>query len=251
MENSDRSAIDREAAAQRRARDLDDLQNEMAGAETGRAVRFLPGEARGPEASEKRRAEQRAEMLTRLQLLMQNPEYAALYNGTGEALRDAQNELDRLRKDAQRLADKTKDAIARIDANAARDSAGRHVFRGENGEARYADRSLVPEAEAAGIIWRGDEPTLAEREAEVERLARMEGILADIDAGQAEIGDMEDRRLDEENPPSAEELRAMQERSKEIGVGIGERLEGLSQETPRAMVTPSSSLAGVSVPTLS
>ena len=68
------------------AQDFDDLQNEIAGREVGRAGRFLPDAVKNGVGSAKE-AEKRADALTRLQLALQsNPAYAALNNETGEAL---------------------------------------------------------------------------------------------------------------------------------------------------------------------
>lgn len=237
-------------AADRRARDFDDLQNELAGNETGRVARFLPPEAAGGNAAEKRRTE-RAEAHTRLQLLlMSNPEYASLYKETGNRLRETQNELDRMRERAQKLLEDEREAIDRIDARAARDTEGRPMFRDQNGAVRYADGAPVPDDKADAIVWRGDEPGFEERSGHAERYERIGNLITDIDTGQAEIGEIQERLDDSEDPASADDLRAMQERANDVGAGIEERLEGMSQETPQAIVTPSASLAGVSVPKL-
>lgn len=217
--------------AELRQRDFDDLQNEVAGRETGRAARFLPEGARGHDAAEKRRAEQ-AETLTRLQLMMRDPAYAVLHQDMTRRLREAQNSLDEMRERAQQLLNEENEAIVRLDARAAKDSSGRAVFKDEYGEARYTDGMMVSEDEAAGIVWRGDEPTLAEREAKAERLAHIEAILADIDAGQVEIGGMQDRLEDEDNPPSIDELNAMGEHADELLAGLGTDLQALSAPSP-------------------
>lgn len=216
-----------EIAFAKREKDFGDLQNEVAGREVGRIARFLPEDVRNPEQSEKRKAE-RAEMLTRLQLMMRDPAYAALYRDTTDGLRKAQSDLDRMREQAQRILDEENEALARIDVRAARDSEGRAVFKDQGGETRYADGELVAEEEAAGIVWRGDEPTLEDREFHAERLARIEGIIADIDAGQAEIGDMQDDLLNDDDPKSADDLTAMGGRADELLAGLGADLQALS-----------------------
>lgn len=209
--------------AEIRQRDFDDLQREVAGVEVGRITRFLPEGARGQDAVEKRKAE-RAEMLTRLQQMMRDPEYAALYNDTTNRLREAQNALDGMREQAQRLLDEQNEAIARIDARAARDADGRAVFKDRNGGVRYADGELVSEEAAAAIVWRGDEPGFEEREAHAQHYARIEGVLFDIDAGQAEIGEMQERLEDEKNPVSTPEMKDFQDRAREIEHGNQSRL---------------------------
>ena len=58
----------------RHARDFDDLQNEMSGRDVGKAVRFLQSGPNGAGSSGKSKQE-RAEALTRLQLLLNDPAY--------------------------------------------------------------------------------------------------------------------------------------------------------------------------------
>jgi hypothetical protein len=234
------------SAAERRARDFDDLQNEMAGNVTGRVSRFLPPEAAGASAADKRRTE-RAEALTRLQLMvMANPEYAALYRDTMNGLRETQNDLDRLRERALRLLGEEDDAIAAIDARAARDSKGQPVFRDRNGEVRYADGERVPDEESDTILWRGDEPGFEERCDHAERRERIAEVVADIDAGQAEIGEMQERLEDSDNPPSAEELQGIDRRRQEIAESLELRMsEAVSKPVDPATPTVASARPGL------
>lgn len=251
MENL-KDAFEQEVSALRRVRDFEDLQNEIAGRETGRAVRFLTGEARGTEVSEKRRAE-RAEMLTRLQMMMQDPAYAALHADAVRTLRQTTSDLDRMRDEARRLWEDDTRAIARIDARAAKDSEGRAVFRDKSGDVRYADRALVSEDEAAGIVWRGDEPRLEEREFHAERRARVEGIMAEIDAGQAEIGGMQDRLDNDDDPASADEIKGMTDYAGKLVPSIQSRLDAeQSMGMPAVDAEPETPMAtvGIAIPTL-
>lgn len=205
-----------ERAAGLRQQDFDDLQREVAGVDVGRIARFLPDDLRNPEAAEKRKAEHQQQMLTRLQMMMRDPEYAALHKETTNKLREAQNSLDDMRQQAQRILDQENEAIARLEARAARDSQGRAVFKDQDGETRYADGALVAEDESAGIVWRGDEPSFEERFAHGERQERASGILADIDAGQAEIGDMQERLDNNGDPASKGDMDTFQSRAEEI-----------------------------------
>lgn len=221
-----------ERAAGVRQQDFDDLQREVAGLEVGRIARFLPDDVRNPEQSEKAKAERQAEMLTRLQMMMRDPAYAALHRDTTRRLREAQNSLDEMRERAQQILDDEDEAIARLDARAAKDSDGQAVFRDQGGDVRYADGAQVPAAEAAAIVWRGDEPGFEERYARGERRAQAESILADIDAGQAEIGDMQEQQENDHDPASADDLTAMGERADELLAGLGADLDALSRPSP-------------------
>lgn len=202
------------------------------GLRSGGLPRFLPDDVRNSERSEKAKAERQAEMLTRLQMMMRDPAYAALHEDTTRRLREAQNNLDKMREQAQQILDEENDAIARMEARAARDSDGRAVFRDQGGDVRYADGAQVPAAEAAAIVWRGDEPGFEERYARGERRAQAESILTDINAGQAEIGDMQEQQENDHDPASADDLTAMGERADELLAELGADLEALSAPSP-------------------
>lgn len=229
MEIYDDMDIERpDRIATRQQQDFDDLQREVAGLDVGRVGRFLPEDMRNPEQSEKGKAARQAEMVTRLQMMMRDPAYAALHNDTTKRLREAQNDLDRMREQAQQILNEEDGAIARLEARAARDSEGRSVFKDQGGDVRYADGASVPADEAAGIVWRGDEPGFEERHARGERRAEAEKILADIDAEQAEIGDMQERLESDNDPASADDLIAMGERADDLLAGLDAELEALS-----------------------
>lgn len=99
MKNYDDKDSERaERVAARHQQDFDDQQREVAGLDVGRIGRFLPDDLRNPDAAEKRKAEQTQQILTRLQMMMRDPEYAALHKETTNKLREAQNSLDEMRE---------------------------------------------------------------------------------------------------------------------------------------------------------
>lgn len=239
-----------ERAAGLRQQDFDDLQREVAGLEVGRIGRFLPDDVRNPEQSEKRKAEQQAEMLTRLQMMMRDPEYAALHEKAVKTLRQVSTELDQINEDARRLWEADTRAIAQIDERAARDSQGRAVFKDKGGETRYADGALVAEDEAAGIVWRGDEPSLEERQFYAERRARVEGIMADSDGAQAEIGDMQERLDDDDNPLSADEIKDLTEQAEGFAPALRSRLDSEKGRSFTPFEASQPSVSRVEIPKL-
>lgn len=83
-----------EERAAKRAQELDDLHNEMAGRDVGRINRFF-GEAAAPRSERGKQKAEREAQLTNLQVLLMNePEYAQLFRETETKLRQAQNRLD-------------------------------------------------------------------------------------------------------------------------------------------------------------
>ncbi len=183
---------------------------------------------------EKERATQHA--LATLEFLLQNdPAYAALHQETGQALLGAQTRLDELAHVAQEALEAAQADLDAALQGAAQLPDGRHVFRNQNGDVFFLNGSRVADEDAASVLWRGNEPTFEEVTALNERVIRLGDILTDIQIGQVDIGDMQERLEDENDPPSADELRGMQERADSIVSGLEERLDA---ENTRSFARP-------------
>lgn len=202
-----------ERAAGLRQQDFDDLQREVAGLEVGRLARFLPDNVRNPEQSEKRKAEQQAEMLTRLQMMMRDPVYAALYSDTMNKLGEAERATEiALAKalERQRLAD---EALADIQERALQLEDGRRVYRDEDGTFRTEDGLSVSDMDAIAEQWRPGMPGYRDfvesRDAAQAEAATVDEIMTyQVDV----LGDIRHRLSDQASPVSKGEFNAMQER---------------------------------------
>ena len=160
--------------AAKRAQDLDDLHNEMAGRDGGRINRFF-GEASAPRSEREKQKAEREAQFTNLQLLLLNdPEYAQLFRETETKLRQAQNRLDV--------------ALETIQAERAR-----------------IEEALLRENLSA-----------EQRQDEEEKLKALIELEEDIRAGQAEIGDMQERMEDKDSPVIKTGLDDFQTRTDEI-----------------------------------
>lgn len=217
----------------RHAQDFNDLQNEMAGNDVGRISRFFSGEDRGLKGAEKRRAKWE-QTLSNLQIMMSDPEYAKLYRETENKLRESQSNLDTA---LDRVLDLKTDAEATLIEtldNAARLPDGRRVFRDQNGQILLENSHLIDDDLAATIIWDGSEPSFEEMQAQKDQLQRLTDLEADIHAGQAEIGEMQDRMANEDNPPSAEDMQIFQDQAADMVSGIEAELQGiLDMDAPK------------------
>lgn len=142
----------------RHARDFDDLQNEMAGNDVGRISRFLTGDEHGPRGAEKRRAKREA-VLSNLQIMMSDPEYAKFYRETEGVLRESQTKLDEAIEQVQQAKSVAVTELENILNQAARlPNDGPRVFKDRNGQVRFEDGSLVEDELAATVEWTGAEP---------------------------------------------------------------------------------------------
>lgn len=180
----------------------------MAGRDVGRISRFLSENGGSTRASEKKRVE-RAEALTRLQLLLlSDPAYAALYRETEKTLRDAQTRLDEML-----------DAVARATEEAQ-----------ERLNGKLSDTAR------------------AEEEARLEALTELE---SDIRTGQADIGDMQLRMQDEDEPVTSDELEGYMDRADKLVSDIKERVNKIAP-SEEASFEPDSRqpVAGLTIPEL-
>ncbi|MFW8594714.1 hypothetical protein [Cribrihabitans neustonicus] len=229
---------------------MDDFNNEMAGRDVGRMGRFLPSGDRDPKKVAKQR-EERAAMLTNLQLLMQNdPEYAALYRETEEKLRDAQTRLDGALEKVHQLKAEADEAMLDIMTRAARLPDGAAVFQDQDGNIRYEDGTAVDADLAESIVWRGDEPTYDDMRAAAERVHGLSELENDIHTGQAEIGDMQERMADQDEPIAKDGMTGFQNRAEEIGANVDARLAAYTNTAPAVAAAPTAAPEIIEVPKL-
>ena len=230
-----------ERAAGLRQQDFDDLQREVAGLEVGRIARFLPDDVRNPKRSEKAKAERQAEMLTRLQMMMRDPEYAALYNDTMDKLGEAERATEiALAKalERQRLAD---EALADIQARALQLEDGRRVYRDEDGTFRTEDGLSVSDTDMDAIAeqWRPGMPGYRDF---VESHAATQAEAATIDeimTYQVDVlGAARDRLTDHHNPADADEMTDIRDGfAKDMPAAVLIEMPSTVQSSPAATVS--------------
>lgn len=197
--------------------DVDDFQNEMNDVDTGRLKRFLTEDQREERGSHRGRAKASAAAATRLQtMLASNPAYARQYSSTFENLRGAENATDRAIAKAIARLEKAQHQLQETLGCAAMLPDGTRVFRDGAGKVWTEKGHEVSGDRAASIHWCGDEPAyeqfLRERESVedgVTTLEALQGYRVDT------LGRIRDRMMDEDNPPTSDELerfkREMQE----------------------------------------
>lgn len=194
-----------DTSKERRQRDHDDLQNEIAGRETGRARRFLPEDARTAEGARKRRERLAAE--TQLALMLQDPVYRERYEAVSATLFTAIQTTDAV---LARLEEQILAAEIELDAiheRAARLPDGTRVYRDAQGVVRREDGSTVDDTLVATIIWTGHEPSFEAFTGARDQLAGLEADRDEVTDYQNDVlGPAHDRITDEHNPPSLSEL---------------------------------------------
>lgn len=187
-----------------RRQDFDDLQNEIAGRDTGRQSRFLSNEARSGQG----RKEQEARAFqTQLDLLLQDPIYRAKYDHVTGALRDAERATEAALARLDKLIEQSQIALTDMEDRAARLPDGTRVFRDTDGAVRRQDGTIVDDDLAATILWNGNEPSYEDWRDHSQSLAALQNQRRETELYQNEaLGPARDRMTDADSPPNLNEL---------------------------------------------
>lgn len=198
------------AAEKRSAQDFDDHQAAIAGRSTGRILPRLGQNTPDAQSRRDRKHGDAIETLSNLQLMMQDPEYAALYNDVSGLLDRAEEATERALGQAELALIQSSDTLNDTLANANKLPDGTAVFKDANGNVWTANGRLVDKSEAESIVWADGaasyEDYLQQKEAVENAQLRIEELrLYQVDV----LGNARDRLEDEENPLSKDELEAL------------------------------------------
>lgn len=191
----------------------DDLHHAIAGREVGRQRRHIQGGDVDPITGEKRKSGSGAVHRTLEWLLLNDPNYARLYesaaSAVGDAAQTAQHVLDQIL---------TKTEAVQADLNDVLDRAmelpdGRKVFKDKDGNVRDENGAVIDDALAAGIIWQGDEPTYEDYRALMDRAADLQSAADDVRGIQTDLGDLDNRLNNNDEPLSPDDLKAVTDRA--------------------------------------
>ncbi len=203
------------AADKRRRADHDDLQNEMAGRETGRLKRFIFGRAAGGEASSK----ESKDLLKTLEwLIANNAVYAAYYQQTLDLLGHAERETENALREAQ-------EAFDGLMARAVRLSDGRAVFLDENGNVVTEDGKTVDPELAESIEWPTNAPTYEEYRGAKGRINDLQDYQTGV------LGEARRKLNNNKQPQSMDEMEQIQ---RDIRSGLDNVVHKAGAEKPNA-----------------
>lgn len=199
--------------AERLARD--DLNNEIAGLNTSRRVRFGVGNAGdgidGEGRSKKERIARTLEWL-----LINDPEYKRLHE---EAMTAVYLASERAR-DMITLIESELAAIhgilADIMDSAAQLQDGLKVFKDENGVVRFADGEVVADEDAATIQWTGNEPGYEYMRRAQDRETVLNDALHGVRGIEVEIGGYQNELTNNETPAEQARMHEVMDRAEAV-----------------------------------
>ncbi|MEM7664102.1 MAG: hypothetical protein AAF292_17810 [Pseudomonadota bacterium] len=215
-----------------RAQVTHDLNNDMAGRDTGRQHRvILPG---AKDSAEQQKAKERFANLMfeiLLQTLLDDPVYKARWELFGDFLATysaaARTALDRAMDVAQAAHDAVREAL-----HNAHNLDGQPIFDAGEGRFVYADGSEIDLADAERIIWNQKAISHADYLARVKAAKDADRTVTDIQLFQSELVKAEERRTSENNPyKSTEEMDADEQRLKRDAELLSQR-PGVSFSVP-------------------
>jgi hypothetical protein len=189
--------IELSAAELKRAQDFDDSQNELAGRDAGRISRFFNDSRRDSIAERQRKNADTVQFLTNLQILMQDPEYAALYKDVTDLLSRAEVATDKALMRAEAALEDILDKAARLPD-------GGKVFMDKDGQVRSENGAIVDVAIAEGIVWPEDAPSYEDYTRTRQRIDEVREYQVGV------LGHARERLSDEENPAQKDELESIQ-----------------------------------------
>lgn len=199
-----------ERALERTREDFRDLQNELAGRETGRAYRFTSEEERERRTG-RSSAERSAQARNQLQLLLSQPDYAEDYNRVMEMLIEAelrtQLAIDQTEKDLNQNDRELDD----IQSRASTLPDGTRVYRDEDGNVfnEEGEQILPPDTDA--IVWRDDNPSYEDYLRNRERDTAQRDYLDRLRDYQINVlGYIRGRMTDSNDPATDEELEGFE-----------------------------------------
>ena len=205
--------------------ELDDLNNERAGNETGRITRFLHD--RDPKQIQAKKQEDERKLSALMQLL-RDPAYAAAYEEAWTAFERAQTAVhDALTGTAEAI--ENLETITRaMDARAHR-LGDETVYQDESGQFFRVDGTALIEEEVGRVIRSADAPSFDARRMAQEALEAAQARRAHILEIQATVLDPARERLaNENNPMSKPELQ-----------DVTARLDGVIHDVSRSTSAPS------------
>ena len=199
------------------AQDVANYHDTIAGRDVGRIGKNFARPDVDPQTGEKGKQASSRLQRTLDWLLLRDANYARAHGAAMGALVDAENSVaDGLIEIMQTLAEERR-ALEDLEDRAARLPDGTLVFRDANGEVVDADNNPIPDELAAGIEWRGDEPTYDDYRAQRDRIEGLEQAERELRGIETELGDIRGELTDQQEPPTEDRVGELADRVSELG----------------------------------
>ncbi|WP_193169971.1 hypothetical protein [Nisaea nitritireducens] len=203
-------------------RELDLANAELAGTLSGYLGTRLPEHHDSKQGSRERKAEKEKAALSRLEMLLSDPVYADLYYETADMLRDTEIATEATLVAARKALDKAKAEFDELMDRANTLPDGTKVFRDSITGVVYDEHgNQVTGDDLASIVWKDGAPEYNDYRSGKSEFDAARKRVDDLRGFQDRLGDYRNRLEDPDNPPSADDLRDMQDDIESTSLTIG------------------------------
>lgn len=226
-------------------RELDLANAELSGTlSEGYIGKRLPDDHDSKASARERKAEKKKDAQSRLDRLLADPVYAALYNETSDMLRDAEIQVQAALEQAVDTLTKAEGGLNDVLDSANTLPDGTKVFRDEDGTVFDENGNPVTGDNLASIEWKDDAPSYADYLKAKQTVTDAQTRVDDLRRIQDKLGGYRNRLEDPDNPPTPPELRGIQH-------GINADLTKASLETGQTHTAELQPAHGIKLPPLS
>lgn len=207
---SEFDVINKAADEQRRAQNLDDFNNEMAGRDTGRIKRFGFNQARQDVIQEEKRKQSAFEQM------MMNAVYCEAWTSAMDSLNQAEEAVYQALIQASDTLHHAQRQYQELLDKAALTADGQRVFKDKHGDVYTEDGEKLSAEEAAQIEWRGDDPSREDQAHRLDAITNAQEEFDRINGHSNRIVEIREELTDQDNPLSIDEIQAMEQEALKI-----------------------------------
>lgn len=238
--SEDESDLKRREAAAEAGQELDRYNAELSGTLAGYRGRHLPEDHDSKPGSRERKADKERAARSRLDMLLADPAYADLYNETFDMLRDAEAATEAALAVAVDALDKAGTEFDDLMDRANTLPDGTMVFRDPVSGTVYDQHgNQVTGDDLVSIVWKDGAPDYNDYRASKSAVDAAQKRIDDLRRFQDRLGGYRNRLEDPDNPPSADDLRDIQD---DMNRGLSQYLPEKDETTHEASAQPTSNL---------
>lgn len=217
--------------------DFDNLQHTLSDVETGQQTKHgLQKDEVDPFTGEKKRGSVNGATKRTLDwLLLNDTTYKLAHENLITSIRQAQHDTQTVLERVTNELSGARRIMDELRASAAKLPDGTRVFKDRHGNVRGEDGEIIPSERAAGIEWRGGEPSYEKYQAQDSHIENLESAERELRGIDNELGEIHERNTRNKNPLTIEEKRQDIDRANALGertLEIGDNLSQVMNNKP-------------------
>jgi len=188
-------------AKEQEREDFHDLQDEIAGRDTGKMARFTSEEDRAERGGQEPDSKKQSHTDLSLQILMEDAAYRSAYDDTLRALQEAEHSAQAAIDETQNQLFTNDRELTEIQSRASTLPDGTRVYRDKDGNVFDEDGAQIDASEAEAVIWRDDNPSFEQYQGNRERDVALQDRITNLYDYQVNtLGYIRGRMTDTDDP---------------------------------------------------